>query len=98
MTAITGDNKYIIFAESWSEYERGWGRRTDGCTLHLTKEHRDRFVKAFKDRLPEEVPSVYSQPDGKLHPTKVSEELFKEVKESGDGVWGPGRDFEKWEG
>ena len=98
MTAKTSDGKFIVFGESWTEFESGWGCRPDGYTLHLSKEHRDRYMESFYARQPKEVPREYSQPDNNLKPTAVEEDVYNQVVASGDGMWGPGRNFEKWEG
>ncbi|MDB4330110.1 hypothetical protein N9948_00015 [bacterium] len=98
MSTKTADGKFIVFGETWTESERGWGCRPDGHTLHLTKEDRDKFVKSFNAKLPAEVPYEYSRPDQNLKPTAVSEETYKEIKASDNGIWGQGNSFQAWEG
>lgn len=49
----------------WTEYERGWGQRPDGSTLHLTKEDADAYIKEYWDGMPDRslgVPDEYSAP------------------------------------
>jgi hypothetical protein len=98
MSTKTSNGSFIVFAESWTEYERGWGSRYDGHTFHLSKEHRDRFVKAYWDRTKkDQVPDEYSTPDENLFPTEVDAELYNAIVESVDGAWGP-RNPKKWVG
>jgi hypothetical protein len=35
---------------TWTEYERGWGCRPDGCSLHASKEDALQFVKDYWER------------------------------------------------
>ena len=54
-----------VFYETWTESERGWGTRPDGCSLHIDKAERDRYVKEYWDKQPSgEPPDEYSRPDG----------------------------------
>lgn len=54
------------YVMSWTEFERGWGQRPDGVSLHASPEDFERYVKAFYDRRPKggPVPDEYEQPDG----------------------------------
>jgi len=47
----------------WTEYERGWGCRPDGCSVHLSMEEWKRYYEKYKKSLPKEVPHEYSRPD-----------------------------------
>ena len=92
------EEKFIVFAESWTEYERGWGQRPDGYSYHLSKAHRDRYVDAYWERNKKDyVPDDYSKPDENLFPTEVGSELYNKIRESGDGVFGPNNP-KKWQG
>lgn len=53
-----------VFYETWTESERGWGTRPDGCSFHIDNAERDRFVKEYWDKQPPETPDEYSRPDG----------------------------------
>lgn len=49
----------------WTEYERGWGQRPDGSSLHLTKEAADTYIKEYWDSMPDRsqgVPDDYCAP------------------------------------
>ncbi len=48
----------------WTEYERGWGQRPDGATLHISLEEAQLYcdqITAKRD--PKNVPDEYSSPD-----------------------------------
>jgi len=59
---------------TWTEYERGWGQRPDGCSLHATKEDALQFVKDYwkKERASDGgvVPDEYSKQDSDV-PTEI---------------------------
>jgi hypothetical protein len=83
-----------LIQQFWREYERGWGDRPDGYTLHLNEEGRERFVKEFlrkqdaraKGRIPDE----FSKPDGAQNVT-VSVALYakvrSEIEDDGETLW-----------
>jgi len=68
------------FLETWTETERGWGQRDDGCSIHLTKEDYEKYVKEYWAGMPKEVPDEYERPDGNLREVVVSEKIFKKLK------------------
>jgi hypothetical protein len=71
---------------AWEESERGWGVRPDGCSLHLSAEEADCFIDKYNAELPDEVPDIYSRP---VHPRfniRVSDALYRHVKQSGLGL------------
>jgi len=53
-----------VIRQDWLESERGWGFRPDGYSLHLTEEDRKSYIKAYWDRMPDQVPDEYSRPSG----------------------------------
>jgi len=75
----------------WTESERGWGKRPDGCwyypsekvakkqTAALLKEMRDREAKIYKGSTPDE----YSYPENPVF-VPVSAELAAEIKKHGE--------------
>ena len=71
---------------SWEESERGWGTRPDGCSLHLTEDNFQTFLKEYWDRMPEQVPHEYSRPAGKPVIAYASQSLYKGIQESGNGL------------
>lgn len=53
-----------VYYETWTESERGWGCRPDGCSLHISKDEYDRYVDSYWKKMPDEPPDEYSRPDG----------------------------------
>ena len=74
------------FLDAWAESERGWGQRGDGCTIHLTREDYNAFVKAYWDRMPDEVQDEYTRPDNCLREAVLSDEIYKKLEESENGI------------
>lgn len=68
-----------LYCISWTEYERGWGSRPDGITLHRTKEDAEEFAYTYlhKNNKSNYVPDIYSIPNGDAKLIEVSEALFK---------------------
>lgn len=81
---------HTVVCQKWLESERGWGTRPDGYSLHLTERHKDQFIKKYWDGMPDRAPDEYSRPDGESYLCDVSEEIYKAVKESENGIscWG----------
>lgn len=49
---------------SWTEYERGWGQRPDGVSLHASCESAEAYLKEFNSKKRNDgVPDEYSSPD-----------------------------------
>ena len=49
----------IVYVD-WTESERGWGLRPDGCSLHLNEHEYELFLRDYNRSLPEDVPDEYS--------------------------------------
>lgn len=87
----------IVWAQEWTESERGWGRRPDGFTIHAERKDIERFVREMREQerkvhlaagLPDDyVPDSYSFPDGEPYPALVSDEQYAELKKSTCGLW-----------
>jgi len=69
----------IIYV-SWEESERGWGTRPDGCSLHITGEDYNQFLKTYWKGMPEETPDEYSRPAGDPTEALASPSLYKQIK------------------
>lgn len=72
---------------NWTEYERDWGMRPDGSTLHKDKATAEQYIKDYWDRMPDrgpngEVPDEYSAP-GEPHPVTVDAEKMALLEEKG---------------
>lgn len=89
------ESKYIVHVMTWTEYERGWGCRSDGASLHLTKEDMDQFIKEYWATQSEEVPNEYSKEDGNPFELQVSEDLYNKVKSTINGLWLLQTDYSK---
>lgn len=74
------DTLYDVIACDWTEYERGWGQRPDGTTLHLNMEEYTKYIKEHerleKLRYKGVVPDEYTSPDGP-RTVKVSATIYK---------------------
>lgn len=78
-----------VYAINWTEYERGWGSRPDGHTLHISLEEAHNYIKNYGRDQRESyfyVPEIYSAPgDPKL--VEVSDEVYIDVTNVGT-IWG----------
>jgi hypothetical protein len=78
----------IVICQPWREYERGWGSRPDGCSLHLTILDRDQFVDAYnkKHNSQRTAPDVYSVASGDWYFAEVEPEVYAAVANSDCGI------------
>lgn len=74
-----------VICQKWEESERGWGRRPDGFSLHISYDALRRYIKTYWDGMPDVAPDEYSCPDGTAYPVGVSDEVYQAVQ-SGDGI------------
>lgn len=89
------DNTTSIMVQNWTESERGWGQRPDGCTCHLTMEDCRRFREDYirENHTSPSVPDEYSFPDGKPYCIDAPVEFAQILKELRDsekpkfGIW-----------
>ena len=58
------DLRMLVVVQPWSEFERGWGCRPDGYSLHLTEEDRVSFIKGYTANRTGAAPYEYDAPDG----------------------------------
>jgi hypothetical protein len=79
-------NMKAVYAVNWTEYERGWGQRPDGHTLHLTKEDAKQYIDDYWKRQPKDVPDDYSSP-GEPKLVEVDDSTYINVSNIGN-VWG----------
>lgn len=82
----------IVICQLWEESERGWSRRPDGFSIHLTEQDRVDFVAAHWDRQPDEIPDVYSFPSNERFPLEIAtaSPLYQQLLQSKNGVYGQG--------
>lgn len=74
------------FLDTWTESERGWGQRPDGCTIHLSKEDYKAYVKEYWDRMPNTVQDEYSRPDNNVREVVLSDSLQEKLNKSKNGI------------
>lgn len=67
---------HVVIAQDWMEYERGWGSRPDGCSLHLSEMDRAAYIKSYWGRMPESAPDEYSKEAGDPYLVVVTNELY----------------------
>lgn len=72
---------YVAYCQEWTEFERGWGQRSDGYSLHATKElalkERVEILKHIeKFNNPEE----YSMHTGEPFAVQVAKSTFMQLK------------------
>ena len=81
-------NKNIktAFLDTWTESEAGWGQRSDGCSIHLSKEDYKTYVKKYWDSMPDVAPDEYERPDGGLREVVLSNTLYKRLKKTKFGM------------
>lgn len=75
---------YVGYLVTWTEYESGWGCRSDGASLHLTQEHVAKYLKDYWKSQPKAVPYEYSRQDsdtGEL--VVISKKLYNALKKKG---------------
>lgn len=88
-----------VYRIEWREYERGYGTRHEGYTLHESLEEARRYVQDFFDRRQERnptgvVPDTYIAPGrdptsgDEIEYVEVSGDLYAEVMEK-SSMWQP---------
>lgn len=72
-----------IWAVEWTEFERGWGQRPDGWSLHSSKDDAESFIKDYNDtnNTDNNPPGIYSQLYLAKEPSFVDEKFYKFIKE-----------------
>lgn len=72
-------NKVIL--QLWEESERGFGTRSDGCSIHIDFENRNKYIKSIYDSRCDEVPHIYERVIGSELEAFIDDELFKNLKD-----------------
>jgi len=77
---------------TWTESERGWGQRSDGASLHLTKEDGAMYVAEYwaqekirNDAAGGGTPDEYERPDDEGKRVLIATKLLKKIQESRTG-------------
>lgn len=77
----------IAVMETWTESEADWGTRPDGVSLHLTKEDYESFTKEYwNDNGGGSTPAEYSREDGRTQVVNVTDDVYKEIEETKNGL------------
>lgn len=72
-------NKVIL--QRWEESDRNWGTRPDGCSLHLSTDGRDVYIKEiYKDRIGE-APDCYERIIGSPLVVFIDDELCSKLEQ-----------------
>ncbi len=70
----------VVLVE-WTEYERGWGQRPDGCSLYLTEQSAKQHIQEeFDSRDSNYVPDEYSQPTDARYAFIQNQDLKDKLK------------------
>lgn len=71
---------YPGFIASWLEYERGWGTRPDGISIHTSKENMEKLNERYGNKNQVKVPEYYSVISS-VNKVNISPSLWKELNE-----------------
>lgn len=63
----------IAYAVEWTEYERGWGPRPDGFSLHPDEQAAEDFSHHVTKDYTGPAPDTYIKPDGKPFAVSVAD-------------------------
>lgn len=66
----------VAICQKWEESEEGWGTRPDGFSLHVSVEGLAKYIAAYWDGMPGEVPEEYSRPSGEAYPVGVANSVM----------------------
>lgn len=84
---------HTLLFQEWEESERSWGTRPDGWSLHLTRNHRDAYVKKHNEdqhkffvsqgMSNDAVPDEYTRVCGEPVLVNVTKSIYDRVKKNG---------------
>lgn len=66
----------LAIIQIWEESFSDNSISPDGCTLHIDKEYRNRYVENFYNNRTNEIPDTYERIVGRESFVKISEELW----------------------
>ena len=86
---LTKSVPLLVLCQEWIEYERGWGSRPDGCSVHLTEGDHKEFCRAYWERMPKgAAPDEYSAESGVPFLAVVNTILYGRLKNGVvTGLW-----------
>lgn len=76
---------HTLILQKWLESEAGWGIRPDGCSLHINEEDRIAYEKEYWASGTHS-PQEYSRHSGDPIVIEVSQELYKQVQDTKNGL------------
>ena len=69
-----------ILVQTWAEFERGWGNRPDGFSVHISKDCLEAFIKEYtSERDVNNVPDEYDAPIGGPELIDVSQCVYDKL-------------------
>jgi len=75
------ENVNTVILQEWEESERGWGVRPDGCSIHLTNEDLNDYIKYVYDtRNTDYIPDEYDRISGEPNRVSISDEIMEDLK------------------
>jgi hypothetical protein len=79
--------KFEVYMDTWTGHDSWSGPESAGMSLHLTKEDHKSFIEEeYKSRNNTNVPEYYENADNKLTKIFVSEDLYKQIVASKNGI------------
>jgi hypothetical protein len=81
---MSNNKLYAVYAVDWTEYERGFGQRPDGKSLHRSKEEAQACVDDYdkEHNSLKVVPDCYTR-GGEPYLFEVEKPLYDKVMKSG---------------
>jgi hypothetical protein len=90
MAIEEGKRMKAAYQIDWTEYERGWGTRPCGATLHKDKATADQYIKDYWARQPDKVngraPDDYEAP-GTPRLVEITDEQEAKLESEGGSYW-----------
>lgn len=79
-------NMRVVRVQKWREFERGWGDRPDGCSLHLNSNDAELYIKSYWNSMSSQTPDEYECPVGELYFMFVTNDLYDKIEKSVNGI------------
>ena len=72
------------YLQYWEESERGWGVRSDGCSIHTSLDEHKKFIdQIYSKRDPNQVPDEYDRVVDEPFEVEISDALYNEMMNEG---------------
>lgn len=78
-------SQHQVVVQEWTEYERGWGQRPDGVSVHLSDMHRVAFIDGYNATFNNKpsAPDEYSVAQGQPYVGLISAIEFDRLRAAG---------------